>query len=411
MTPANHPGVAQESTEIDQLRLRLQEAEELLEAIRSGSVDAVVVNAGEGEQVYTLRGAEHAYRIMIEAMKEGAIITDSEGVIQYCNRSFTEMIEVPLESILGQQIRVFVDPLSSSIVDSQLSGEDERRREVLLYTADGKTVLVYLSATRLRVAGEPEAIYLVAMDIREQREAESHRRNAEIKYRSIFEHSAEGIFQVTPQGRFIGVNPAMARMYRYPEPSTLLSAINRDDNAFYLQPYRLKQLFEQLTERSVVAAFESQVACADGSLIWISESFYPVHDASGTLQFYEGNAVDITSRKDYAEQLERHANYDPLTGLANRRLLRARLQKCIETAALENHEVAVVYLDLDHFKTINDSLGHNVGDQLLNIVSDRLRSCLRDEDTVARQGGDEFVLVLDRSERSSVPVLALRILK
>ena len=84
-----------DSTEIEALRLRLQEAEELLEAIRTGSVDAVMVSAGESEQIYSLRGAEHAYRIMIEAMKEGAIITDPEGVIQYCNRSFTEMIEVP----------------------------------------------------------------------------------------------------------------------------------------------------------------------------------------------------------------------------------------------------------------------------------------------------------------------------
>ncbi|MES2883541.1 MAG: EAL domain-containing protein [Pseudomonadota bacterium] len=411
MTPANSPDVTEDSTEIDSLRLRLQEAEELLEAIRSGSVDAVVVSAGESEQVYTLRGAEHPYRIMIEAMQEGAIITDPQGVIQYCNRSFSEMIEVPLESIIGQQIRSFVDPLSASIVDRQLSGEDGRRREVLLSTTGQQALLVYLSATRLRVGGEPEAIYLIAMDIREQREAESQRRNAEMKYQSIFEHSAVGIFQVTLQGRYISVNPAMARMFGYTNPSALLLAINRQGNAFYRQPKRLKQLFAQLGERNVVAAFESQVVCADGRLIWISESVYPVHDASGMLQFYEGNAVDITVRKDYAEQLERHANYDPLTGLANRHLLRSRLLKCIETAARERHEVAVMYIDLDHFKAVNDSLGHTVGDQLLNIVSKRLRGCLRDEDTVARQGGDEFVLVLDHSEKSSVPVLALRILK
>ncbi len=411
MTSALPLNAVIDSTEIEALRLRLQEAEELLEAIRTGSVDAVVVSAGENEQVYTLRGAEHAYRVMIEAMKEGAVITDPEGVIQYCNRSFTEMVEVPLESILGQQIRLFVDPLSAAIVDQQLSGKDERRREVLLRTADAEALLVYLSATRLTVAGEPEAIYLVAMDIREQREAESQRRNAEIKYHSIFEHSAEGIFQLLPNGRFVGVNPAMARMYGYTEPALLLDAINREDNGFYRQPYRLKQLFEQLSERSVVAAFESQVRRADGSELWVSESVYPVHDAAGTLQFYEGNAVDITSRIHYAEQLERHANYDPLTGLANRRLLRSRLQQCIEAAAHAHHELAVFYLDLDHFKTVNDSLGHAVGDQLLNIVSERLRTCMRDEDTVARQGGDEFVLVLDRSERGSVPEMALRILK
>src|SRR6185312_5433811 len=109
---------------------------------------------------------------------------------------------------------------------------------------------------------------------------------------------------------------------------------------------------------------------------------------------YEGTVEDITERKLYQARIEQQANYDTLTGLANRSLLQDRLEQALITAASYNTRLAVVFVDLDRFKFINDSLGHHIGDELLKTMADRLESCVRDCDTVARLGGDEFVVLI-----------------
>jgi len=119
-----------------------------------------------------------------------------------------------------------------------------------------------------------------------------------------------------------------------------------------------------------------------------------VDDDSGTASIVEGTLVDITERKVAEERVRSLAYYDALTGLPNRILLRDRLSKALATARRQKHKVALLFFDLDRFKTINDSLGHSVGDLLLQSVAERLQRCAREQDTVARLGGDEFLIVL-----------------
>lgn len=132
----------------------------------------------------------------------------------------------------------------------------------------------------------------------------------------------------------------------------------------------------------------------DGSLFWNDLYIGPVRGESGTVSHFVGVMNDISEARSYQEQLEHQANYDTLTGLANRNLLQDRLRQALRNAHRHNHGVAIAFVDLDNFKFINDTLGHGAGDELLKIVAGRLRSCLRESDTVARLGGDEFVLVL-----------------
>lgn len=131
----------------------------------------------------------------------------------------------------------------------------------------------------------------------------------------------------------------------------------------------------------------------DGGLFWNDFHVAPVRDHTGKVTHFVGVFNDVTEIKNYQEQLERHANSDILTGLANRNLLHDRLSHATAYAHRHNHMVTVAFLDLDHFKFVNDSLGHSTGDELLKIVARRLRSCVRESDTVARLGGDEFVLI------------------
>jgi len=214
------------------------------------------------------------------------------------------------------------------------------------------------------------------------------------RYRSLFEHATEGIYQTTPEGRYLNANPALARIYGHASPVALIAHMHDIPRQLYVLPERRVEFVRLMQEQGVVRNFESQVYRHDGRIIWITENARAVKNADGSVQFFEGTVVDVTERKQHDAELEYQASHDSLTGLPNRSLLRDRIEQAIGKARRDNHLVAVVFVDLDHFKLINDSLGHHVGDRLLLEVADRLMACVRGHDSVARQGGDEFVIVL-----------------
>ncbi len=221
-------------------------------------------------------------------------------------------------------------------------------------------------------------------------------KQAEESYRSIFENAIEGIFQTTPSGHYIRVNPALAKIYGYPSTQDLINSLTDIQQQLYKDPQRRQEFRDLLQEYDFVADFESEVYRLDGSLIWISENARAVRDDTGKLLYYEGTVQDITDRKRDKEQLQKQALYDPLTGLPNRALFHRRLSQALEKLRLSpTYKFAVLYIDLDRFKAVNDNLGHGVGDLLLQAISRVLENCVRDGDTVARLGGDEFTILLE----------------
>lgn len=139
----------------------------------------------------------------------------------------------------------------------------------------------------------------------------------------------------------------------------------------------------------------------DGTLFWNDLQISPVRDKSGVVTHFIGIQNDVTEIKNYQAELEHRANHDTLTGIANRNLLNDRLERAILFARRLRQKVAVLFLDLDRFKIVNDSLGHESGDALLKIVAERLKNCVRQGDTVARIGGDEFVVLLSELEMAT----------
>jgi diguanylate cyclase (GGDEF)-like protein/PAS domain S-box-containing protein len=251
-------------------------------------------------------------------------------------------------------------------------------------------------------------------DITDRKRAEDVIRQAEAKYRSIFENTSEGIFQSTADGRYIAANPALARLYGYSTPAELMERLTDIEHQLYVDPNQRAEFIRLLQQNGVALEFESQVYRKDGSVIWIAENARAVRDTNtDELLYYEGTVEDITERKRVKEQLHEQAFYDPLTGLPNRALFMDRLSHTVERAKRHpNYRFAVLFLDLDRFKVVNDSLGHLVGDQLLIAIACRLKACLRAEDTVARLGGDEFTILLeDISDANQAIRVADRILQ
>lgn len=232
----------------------------------------------------------------------------------------------------------------------------------------------------------------------QRRQAEEQLRVSEESNRLLsraIESSANGIMitHLMQKGHpIIYVNPAFERITGYEEPEVL------GRSADFLLGSETNQvgLGEILT--AVRERREGQATLRNyrknGAAFWNELTVGPVRDSTGQATHFVGVINDITARKTYEAQLERQINQDELTGLASRSLLADRVGQAVAYAALQRHSVALLLIDLDQFKRINDSLGHTVGDTVLKEVAARMAACIREQDTLARLGGDEFVAVL-----------------
>jgi len=236
-------------------------------------------------------------------------------------------------------------------------------------------------------------------------------RNAERRYRSLFDNAIEGIFRTSPDGRYLDANPALARIYGFDSPLDLMNSLSDIGVQLYVDPGRRQGFIDAIQQQGSVSGFESQVRRRDGRLIWISENARAVHDELGRLVCYEGTVEDVTALREYKERIERQARYDDLTGLANRSLLRERLHEVVREAEAAQMRFAVVFVDLDRFKQINDSLGHQAGDDLLRTMAERLREAAPRGSTIARVGGDEFVLLVGGIDEPSTGALTSDIMR
>ena len=224
--------------------------------------------------------------------------------------------------------------------------------------------------------------------------ANAHLRQAEEKFRAIFEGAVVGIFQITPEGRPLSINPALAQMHGFPSPEQLLAEVSNMGQQLFADPRRMDELKQALAENGVVGGAEVQVYRRDGTKKWALLNMRAVRDGDGKIVFYEGTVEDVNDRKIAEERVQFLAYHDALTGLPNRALLHDRLAKALASARRHGEKVALLFLDLDRFKIINDSLGHSIGDLLLQEVAERLKQSARAQDTVARIGGDEFLIAL-----------------
>jgi diguanylate cyclase (GGDEF)-like protein/PAS domain S-box-containing protein len=243
--------------------------------------------------------------------------------------------------------------------------------------------------------GRPIVLEGLIQDITQRKSAEQALREAERRYHGLFDNAIEGIFRTSLDGRYLDANPALAHIYGFDSPQELITSLHDISGQLYVEKHRREEFIQIVKARGSVTGFESQVYRKNGAVIWISENARAIFADDGTHVGYEGTVEDVTERRLYQVRIEHQANYDTLTGLANRSLLQDRLQQALLTAASSERRIAVAFVDLDRFKFINDSLGHHLGDELLKLVAARLKSCVRDCDTIARLGGDEFVLLIN----------------
>jgi diguanylate cyclase (GGDEF)-like protein/PAS domain S-box-containing protein len=280
--------------------------------------------------------------------------------------------------------------------------------EYRLLARDESVVWVREEAVLLRAEiGEPLYWQGVIFDISEQKEAEQQLREAEKRYRALVENIPVVAYtqEVGNLKSAVYVSPRMEDLtgYRpeeFDEDHELWYGVVHPDDRWAVAAE------DERTERTGEPfAMEYRMVHREGHVLWVRDQSVLVRDDAGKPLYWQGVMADITERKFLEDQLEYRAFHDHLTDLPNRRLFLDRLHQALDrTRRRTDQQVAVLFMDLDEFKIINDSMGHEAGDLILKAVTGRMESCLRPEDSLARFGGDEFVVLLDAIESLEVAV-------
>lgn len=251
----------------------------------------------------------------------------------------------------------------------------------------------YVPTTRY-VESEKAVLTFVSQHVAaalEHKRAVDALRASEERYRQLFERNLAGVFRSTIDGKLLDCNEAFVRIFGYESRDEICA---RNTRELYPNARVRTEFIAEVRKTGTVVNFELCCRRKDGSPIWVLENVSLIERPGGSPWLLEGTLIDITDRKRAEAQIQHLAFHDALTGLPNRALLNDRLALALARCRREKNGLAVLFLDLDRFKNVNDSLGHDAGDRLLEVVAQRLRTCVREQDTIARVGGDEFVLVL-----------------
>jgi len=351
-----------------------------------------------------LRHSESRLRLLYEHAPVGIVLSDLEGRLTFANQKFAEMSGYDQAELAGFPYMALSIPeeaeRTAELMRGMFAGDVKTlSRERHLRRKDGSAFWVRLTAgTLLNEQGQPEYAVGVFEDIAERKRAEDAVRRGEARFRATFQNAPLGICECALDGRITNANAKLLEMLGYGREElvrmTIFDLTHPADMEETLQKFN--DLRSGAIEQYVL---EKRYLRKDRSFVWI-KVIMSLQQENGWPQYSIAIVEDITERKKAQEDLRRAmeqsyhlANHDPLTGLANRAQFNDRLRDALAYARRDGHMVALHLLDLDRFKTINDSMGHQTGDLLLKAVADRIASHIRATDLAARLGGDEFVVI------------------
>jgi diguanylate cyclase (GGDEF)-like protein/PAS domain S-box-containing protein len=383
-------------------------------ATLGAAVLSFTVLGKEEQLLLDLASGERRYRLLFERSLAGIYRTSLGGRILDCNVAFYRMFGyASREELLTRPAGdLYLNSTDRDKFTATLQSETGvTNLECCLRRKDGSVIWVLENTTLLvsEDGSEPE-LEGTMIDISERKRFEDVLQNSENKYRVLFEDSADANWLMDQKG-FVACNSAALQMFGYPPGALILhpadiSPPNQADGTSSRTVVEQKmasaflngkERFEWLHQRKNGSVFPAEVCLTALTL-------------SGQPKLL-ATVRDITDRKAAEERIQYLAYFDSLTGLPNRMLLRDRLTKAIGDARRQKYKIALLFIDLDRFKDINDSLGHSVGDLFLQNVAERLSGWAREQDTVARLGGDEFLIMLTHvKEISDAAVAAERLM-
>ena len=342
----------------------------------------------------------HFTRALLDAIPNPVYFKDREGLYQAYNRAWGELFGSGTDWI-GKSALDVLHPAHAALHQQSdrtlLERPSSTTYEALVPNAEGETrQMLYHKVSFVDQRGEVAGLIGVINDVTQYKETERALEASEARFRVLTESSLDLISVMAEDGTILYQSPVLRSLVGYDPSETVgkdvFGLVHRDDAD------HVRAAFRRVVEAHHSSApMEFRVRHRDGA--WRTfESLGTNCLANPHIRGVVFNSRDVTDRKVIQQRIQHLAYHDNLTGLPNRSLLQDRLAQSIARAERSGKKVAVLFIDLDNFKNINDTLGHDVGDELLRQVSRRLTECVRLEDTIARQGGDEFIVLLDSLE-------------
>jgi diguanylate cyclase (GGDEF)-like protein/PAS domain S-box-containing protein len=338
------------------------------------------------------RQSEIQYRLLADNSSDVIILGHNNGTRTYFSPAVTKLTGYTQAEALRVPMRDWVHPDDIELLfaaTSKLTAENATTTVVhRLRRKDGTYIWVEGAFTRVMADYGDSPIVATIRDV-------TRRRALENDYKNLFDHGIVGIYRKSLDGRLLRANPALVAMRGFTNEADLIRADHAGEAGWHLDPTKREQRQAQLMRDGTVKDFVSQVIGRDGShAIWISETAWLVKDDEGMPLYIEGMVADVTERLTSQSILEHQARHDTLTSLPNRFAFRAAADALIAREDLASANVTILYIDLDRFKGVNDTLGHAAGDELLKTVAHRLERAVGSRGLLARLGGDEFAIML-----------------
>lgn len=395
--------VLREADDVSHLSELLKRLEALVQKSQTPDHPVRVVDARVWHEALTMLQQQRAtLQVTLASMSQGIFKTTPDGRVTVYNQRVLELLHLP-EALMAAR------PTLADLTRTQAergdfgagySLVDKRGHDYIAQGAVGDAPTIYWRTTRdgrtleVRSTSLPDgSLVRTFTDVSDYVRVENELRESQARFRSLSDLSSDWYWEHDAEGRFVQLAGDLS-VNGIPM-SDVLGHTRWEIGARNMNEADWNAHRAVLATRQPFRDLELQRERPDGSMHWISVSGVPVVDPSGVLRGYRGVGRDITERKQVEIQIEQLAFYDVLTGLPNRRLLLDRLHHATLAVARAGTQGALLFIDLDNFKDLNDTLGHDTGDQLLLQVAKRLTACVRESDTVARFGGDEFVVLVE----------------
>jgi diguanylate cyclase (GGDEF)-like protein/PAS domain S-box-containing protein len=329
----------------------------------------------------------------------GVVMVDSNGRMQLCNTAAMALLELPEHLVKPRPM--FNDVITWQIMRGEftaaqileyraVSGHGLKDTNPLFRRTRPNGTILDVRTVVLADGGFVRTFTDVTEDVRQQSRLEA----AEAEYRGLFENATIGVYRSSIDGKQLRANPALVRINGFNSEEEMLASVNCIAGEWYVDPARRDEFKALMARDGRVSDFVSEVyRHKTRERIWISENAWLVTDQNGET-WYEGTITEATQRIEAQQRIAYLALHDQTTGLANRISLLEQVGKAL--SATNGRRVAAFLIDLDGFKSVNDTFGHAAGDEVLRQVAQTLKLCIEKDDVVARYGGDEFVVFRPR---------------
>jgi diguanylate cyclase (GGDEF)-like protein/PAS domain S-box-containing protein len=338
---------------------------------------------------------------LLEALPEATALVESRGVVHYVNGLLTALTGYAPEELIGQDVQILVPERLRKRL-RRARREQARAHEapsvwnsedLVILRRDGAEVPVEVSRSPLAL-DQGSWVVVAIRDVSTQRAIEQARADAELRFRVAFENNMAPMTFADANDRIIAVNDAMCQMVGFTKEELLgcdSTPFTYPDDVGITESTHQRLISGEVEQERYIKRYLRK----DGAVIDVEVSRSPARDADGKILYFVFSERDITEERALASQLKHQALHDPLTGLANRALFEDRLAHAHGRVIRQGGIGAVLLIDLDDFKGVNDSFGHFLGDQLLKAIANRLQGVTRSADTLCRFGGDEFLYLAE----------------